>query len=361
MDKLNFTISGLLFLLFPQLHFAQSTENTLPFDEIYAYGMDANVTPIFDLIKSKSEITEAEKEFVEDFQKRFGGDVDSGKYASSGDLEIDQLLSIFREYWRKSLLDPESNYMMDLGKEVIPFLIKNYSKFNSPTQRDSLGNHLADYIRSKGFHTTEQVNPQGRLVDLIIWREQVDSVFTVSISKTETTKVNVVMMDDFVSLGWIEYATLGRHHPGGWTTEDALYCVIKSYELESESFNVSYLAHEARHFLDKQLWPDLSAADLEYRSKLTELSLAKKSTHELIDFFINNSNVSSENGHQVANHYLIQGLSNKLFDNQSVRDISRWEKVKFKKINKAAVELLKAHTNLLDEAGTEAQNIIAEQ
>ncbi len=358
MDKFNFKLLGLFFLLFPHFHFAQSADNSLPYDKIYAYGMDANVSPIIDLINNRPDLTEEDEEFVGDFLQRFGEDVDRSQYESSGDNEIDQLLTIFRTYWRKSLLDTESNYMMDLGKEVIPFLMKNYSKFNSPAQRDSLGNHLADYIRSRGFYTTEQVNPQGRLVDLLIWNEEIDSMFTVAVSKTETTEVRVVLMDDFVTLGWMEYATLGAHHPGGWTTENALHCVIESYDMESENFKVSYLAHEARHFLDKQIWSELSDADLEYRSKLTELSLTRKSTYELIEFFMNNSNQASVNGHQVANHFLIENLSKKLFDNRLISDLNKWKKIKSRKINKAAAELLDSHTNMLHEIGKGATSVV---
>ena len=82
-------------------------------------------------------------------------------------------------------------------------------------------------------------------------------------------------MEDFATLGWMEYATLGAHHPGGWTEEEGIYCVKKAYDVNSENFKISYLTHEARHFADKKLWPDLKSADLEYRAKLTELNLAQ--------------------------------------------------------------------------------------
>ena len=42
----------------------------------------------------------------------------------------------------------------------------------------------------------------------------------------------------------------------------------------SETFLVSYLKHEARHFADTLDFPNLSGADLEYRAKLTELAFA---------------------------------------------------------------------------------------
>ena len=42
---------------------------------------------------------------------------------------------------------------------------------------------------------------------------------------------------------------------------------------------ISYLAHESRHFEDYQLFPKLKSADLEYRAKLTELSMANETLY----------------------------------------------------------------------------------
>lgn len=361
MDKFNFTFLGLLILFFPHTQLAQEQTNMLPYDKIYAYGMDTNVKPIFDLLNVNGQtLSDEDRKFIEDFQNRFGGEEDLSVYSTSGDPQLDYLLATFRDYWRKSLLDIENNYMMDLGQQVIPFLIKNYPKFKSPAQRDSLGNYLADYIRTRGVYTTKQINPTGRLVDLLIWKEQMDTTFEVKLSRSETVQAKVVLTRDFLTLGWMEFATLGEHHPGGWTTDEALYCVVESYDMESENFKISYLAHEARHFQDKQKWPEMSDADLEYRAKLTELSLAKKSTHNLIEFFISNANGSSVNGHQLANHYLIQNLSNRLFDNQLVTDVSRWKRIKSKKINTIAGKLLSEHTAELNRAGKLAVSVIAE-
>ena len=332
--------------------FGQQAEKKegLPYDQIFAYGMDANVKSALELLQAQSDLTGEDREFKERFLDRFSGDSDNEKYEKSGDEKIDEMLSMFRNYWRISLLDPSENYMMTLGRNVMPFLMKNYPPFKSPQQRDSLGNHLADYIKSKGFYTTKQINPQGRLVDLLIWQTQTDSTFKVRLSKKEQMEVNVVFMEDFLTLGWMEYATLGEHHPGGWTTEDALFCVKKSYDLASENFKISYLAHEARHFADKKIFNDLSDKDLEYRSKLTEISLSsKKRMYTLLEFFIENANAESVNGHQLANHQLIADLSNDLLGLDYQSNLNEWKKVSVKKLNKAAENLLVEHTDKLYE------------
>ena len=59
---------------------------------------------------------------------------------------------------------------------------------------------------------------------------------------------------------------------GGWAKEDGLYCLCRHYDLDSERYKLSFLKHEARHFADYELYPELQPSDMEYRSKLTELA-----------------------------------------------------------------------------------------
>ncbi len=318
----------------------------LPYQKIYAYGMDANIQPALDILRIHPVSSDHDEDFQRRFLTRFGEQQDQETYPSSGDPEMDELLGYFRDYWRVSLLDQEGKYFDYLGKKIMPFLMKNYPPFTGPELRDSIGFYLGDYIRSRGYFTTEEVGPTGRLVDLLIWKNETDSTYEVTLSKSEKMQVKVVMMEDFVTLGWMEYATLDQHHPGGWTTEDAIYCVKEAYDLESEGFKVSYLAHEARHFLDKKQFNDLSSKNLEYRSKLTELHLAQMSTYHLIESFIHNANPDSENGHPLANHQVIQDLSRIFFDDYET-DMDKWRGIKSKKIQKAAAKLLKKHTSTL--------------
>lgn len=94
-------------------------------------------------------------------------------------------------------------------------------------------------------------------------------------------------MDEFVTLGWTEFATMDKYHPGGWATDDALNCVKKAYDVSSETFLISYLAHEGRHCSDYKHFPKLrNSADLEYRAKLTELSMADSTLLQLIVFLL---------------------------------------------------------------------------
>ena len=165
-------------------------------------------------------------------------------------------------------------------------------------------------------------------------------------------------MDDFITLGWEEYATLGRYYPGGWTTTKELYCVKSAYDLKSEKFLISYLAHESRHFADYKLFPKLTSADLEYRAKLTELSLANSSLYQLLDFFIGNANARSENGHSLADYCVIRDLSKSLLNTGFEKDIGKWKQLSPDVINKGAAEILQANTKTLQSFGPSVEHYI---
>ncbi len=59
------------------------------------------------------------------------------------------------------------------------------------------------------------------LYDLLVWRTEKDTTYSFAVNKDRLT-VKVVFMDDFITLGWEEYATLGKLYPGGWATDQAL-------------------------------------------------------------------------------------------------------------------------------------------
>ncbi|TMU51006.1 hypothetical protein [Flagellimonas algicola] len=355
MLKRNSALCALLALLFSGA-MAQQKTNTLPYNEIYAYGMDTDVTPIFPLLEVEG-LNAKDQKFKSDFEARFKGASDLG--ASSPESEMETLISHFKNYWRKSLLDTSGNFERELGGRVLPFLMKNYPPVRGKkVTRDSLGYFLRDYIRAKGLFTTDEVTYHGRLIDLVIWKKQTPKVYAVDLGKGEIQELTVYFLEDFATLGWMEYATLGAHHPGGWTEEEGIYCVKKAYDVNSENFKISYLTHEARHYADKKLWPDLKSADLEYRAKLTELNLAQDTLFELIAFFAKNANKESENGHQVANYCVIRDLSQKLFKSDFETSGKKWEKISTKKINKAAGRLLKKNTKELKSKGMRAQTAI---
>ncbi len=341
---------ALLFLI-PNASFAQnfgSNLSSLPREKIYAHGMDADVKSILTLVDVDTvHLSAVDKKLKIAYEARFKGSSDQSNYLSGKESDISDLLRIFRDYWRASLLNPDKEYSRELGENIVPFLMEKFPPIRDvKVERDSIGVYLSRYIKSKGYNTLDKIDYQGRLIDLVIWKTQTDTIYEIKLDNKKS-KIKVFLLKDFISLGWMEYATLGTHHPGGWVGADGLFCVEKSYDLESEDFRVSFLAHEGRHFLDKKQFQNLKNTDLEYRSKLVELSLAKTTIYTLIEFFITNSNVNSQNAHSVANYDVMNDLSKKIFGRSFERNIEKWKNVSWRKINKAANSILKNNTMVL--------------
>ena len=97
---------------------------------------------------------------------------------------------------------------------------------------------------------------------------------------------------------------------------------------------------------------------MEYRAKLTELSLAKKSLFDIINFFINNANYESENAHPVADYCVIRALSGILFNEDFEKNINLWEDKGVEAINKYSRDLLKQNTSDLKKIGENVQKFI---
>lgn len=343
------------------LHSQDKFNDSLKFDyaKIYSLCLDGNIKPALALIESGSEkkISTRDANFKIDFENRFKYDDDRSNYLKEKKSDINELLKLYHNYWRKSLLNTEKNYDTILITQLKDFLSTTYLPArNMLLNEDSIAIYLEKYIHSKGLYTTG-FGKTGKLFDLLVWKTERDTIYSFTIHKEEISS-RVFMMDNFITLGWEEYATLEKYYPGGWAKTDALYCVQKAYDLSSENFLISYLAHEGRHFADYKIFPKLSSPDLEYRAKLTELSMAQKTLYELIKFFINNANYDSDNGHSIANYCVIKDLSKALFKVEFENDMSKWKAIGIKKINKTAYKILQSNTKALQLKGSDIQKFI---
>jgi hypothetical protein len=202
------------------------------------------------------------------------------------------------------------------------------------------------------------VGRTGNLFDIFIWKVQKDTIYNTSIN-SKNNQAHVIFLENIVTMGWEEYASLGKYYPAGWATEEALFCVRSAYDLKSEDFLISYIAHESRHFEDYKLFPKLkSSKDLEYRAKLVELSLAKSTLYELLEWFSNNAVKDSESGHPFANYCVIRDLSKALFNKEFEKDINAWRKLSLKTINNAASKQLEVNTKALNVLGKAVETFV---
>lgn len=339
---------------------AQSNDSQVPYSKVYALCLDADVKNVLVLLNQGKldTLNQNDARFIQETKARFSQEIDVSAFLENRKSSIDDVLKIYRDYWRISLLNPEHNYDSMLIRNLSNQLSLEYplQVKSSILNGDSLHLYLKRYVKDHGFITTG-FSKTGKLFDLLVWKYEDDTTYNFSF-RNEIITSRVIFMERFVTLGWEEYATMDRYYPSGWATQDALYCVKKAYNLKSENFLISYLGHEARHFSDLNLFPKLSSADLEYRAKLTELSMLKESIYSTISFFIDNSNVDSQNAHPLANYYVVRNLSKALFNSEFERDINKWKNTKVKKIQKSSYKLLISNTKELKTLGKDVEEYI---
>jgi len=352
---------ALLFLLVTRAVAQTPADDSVRFDyrKIFSLCLDGNVSSALTAVEidGSKKISEKNQLFKTALENRFKYEEDKSGFLTERRSGIDSLLAMYQRYWRMALLHPDIDYDKDLQASLTAFLQKNYLPASSTIiKEDSLDSYLKKFVEGNHLHSTG-FGKTGKLYDLLVWKTETDTVYSFALGK-EILRPRVVFMDGFVTLGWEEYATLGKLYPGGWTIPTALYCVRKAYDLNSESFLISYLAHEGRHFADTKLFPVLSSPDLEYRAKLVELSLADKTLYDLIDFFITNANYDSKNGHSVADYCAIRDLSKALFHVEFEKDKSKWQQIGREKINAEAARILEANTKILLAKGSKVKKYI---
>jgi hypothetical protein len=261
-----------------------------------------------------------------------------------GDPVLASILATYREYWLRSLRgerplpDNEARLLARLNAIVTK------AGGKAAASLDDLEPALDKLIGAHGYHALLGVTSPLR--ELMLWKTETESRYDVALPEG-MQNVTVVFMDRFASLGWAGFATCDRQHTGGWTRPDRLYAVRSAYDVGSEDFRVSYLAHEGQHFSDSRRLPGLEQPDLEYRAKLVELAVGKASVYELLDAFAGNVGHDVSVPHSYANGRLVEDLGKRLFPGAKA---PAWRDASIERINEAATDLLRADTARLQEA-----------
>jgi hypothetical protein len=320
--------------------------------KIFSYVLDADLKSVLPLLSADSTklLSEKDSKLKKGFEERFGSDKDRSGYSDIKKSEISDLLKIYSEYWRESLLNPERNYDSVLSVSLLNFFSGEFNLKDIVVAdtliSDTLNYFVTKYINGFNYYTTG-FGKTGRIMDLLVWKKQTDTTYKFSFLNDELN-AKVIFMYDFITLGWEEYASLGIYYPGGWATDKELFCVRDSYDLNSENFKVGYLAHESRHLSDNKIYPGrLSDAEMEYRAKITEICLSKNTLYDKLKFFISGANSKSDNAHPLANYFVIKNLSEKLFGGKFESDIEKWKNAGTEKINEAGYSLLEENDNFL--------------
>ncbi len=190
-------------------------------------------------------------------------------------LQALQAIQKAREYFRMSLLKEKQQSACDqwLFKRLCAVFDESGVQTKKMKNWDTLETHIRAVFARNGYRVLLGVVFPFR--SLVVWKSQQKRTHSIRLPDGRV-KIQVFYLDDFVELGWMHFATFGRHYIGGWAEKSRVTCVVPAWNLESDKFLVSFLAHEAQHFSDYRRYPQLLAPDLEYRAKLTELILSKR-------------------------------------------------------------------------------------
>jgi hypothetical protein len=250
-----------------------------------------------------ASLPEKERKFVNCVRQRFAS---SAPPASNTPRTFtDRLVAIYQRYWHAALTTPKMREQQERR------LDSSIRRLLGARKSDDLAKLVQKRIKADGYYSLES-GRTGLLRDLVIWRTQTEKLTHVALPEGQYD-VKVEYLDAFKSIGWSDYATCGRARTGGWTTEDALFVVVPSYDsLEDENFRVNFLGHESQHFADKTRFKGLKDWELEYRAKLVEVSMADKTRNKVMDAFIGNQGDDPADPHSYADRKVVNELVKRL-------------------------------------------------
>ena len=260
------------------------------------------------------------------------------------------ILLAYRIYWQQAMMRkvPVKDAAAELKHRLDAILAGWDPAYAVSTSLDVASERAKRAIERDGLFALTGVTPP--YYELAIWKTQTRQDYQVALHDRRV-ETQVIFLDDFVSFGWAGFATCDRYHTGGWATTTALYAVKSAYDLKSEDFRVSYLAHESRHFSDRHRFPKLEAPELEYRAKLTELTLATESAQSLIKTFARRSGSERSSPHSFANYWVARHLSKDLFKSDVlIEEAARWDRIPAKALRRAAKRLLTSNDAALKNA-----------
>ena len=220
------------------------------------------------------------------------------------DAELNNILTVYQQYYRDA-------FYLCIEKEQAANKLRNRLAAllgiadDKAELCDLEQNQLAELFQYRGLQfmggkTSGYYGPY-------IWRTTETVSYDVELPGG-IQNYTVKILDGFIVRGWIDYFTFGKIGPGGWTDCDGyINCVKSAWDLESESFRVSLLKHEAQHARDLAINKEMSSEDLEYRAKLVELIYSTE-RNLLKKFSVEADDSDKSNGHAMASHLIVKGF-----------------------------------------------------
>ena len=218
------------------------------------------------------------------------------------DSQLQDILLAYQKYYRDAF------YLEKSPEEAAEGLRARLAGLlgDGAASLDELEELAAEAFRAGGFHFLG--GRTGGCYGPYIWRTEELRRYEVELPEG-VQEYAVKLLGGFVMESWLSYLTFGLSGTGGWAHGDGLiHCVKRHYDLESESFRVSLLKHEAQHASDQSRYPGMSSADLEYRAKLVELIYSEE--RQLLGRFLQEADAANPgSGHGLAAERIVRGFA----------------------------------------------------
>jgi hypothetical protein len=247
--------------------------------------------------------------------------------------DLAAVLRAYRRYWTASLMhtrtaaQAEAALSDDLGR-LLP---------QAPAGLDARTEAAVAFAQKRGWHALGGLTAPLR--EYLLWKDQATRREDAALPGGRVA-VTVSMLDGFASLGWGAWGTCDVAHTGGWATPEGLMVVVPGWDLSSDHYRVSLLAHESQHYADYPRFPKLAQTDLEYRAKLVELALARDAQADLLARFSSGARRERALPHPFAEWWVMKRLGDRL----GTGDYKTWQP---DAVRAAAAAELAAHTALL--------------
>ena len=305
----------------------------------------SNASGLFQEIEFNDESASAALQ--QQFQERFlSGPAQQEDFSGAGFMG--GITLAYREYWKNALLGDTSHAeLLETLETRLAAVLRRFH--GEPTEGASVYEGLHEAFRSRGIHFLD--SPAPPLQDLFLWQSEHAGEHTVQLTD-ERLVLKVHFMEDFLLQGWKDFASLGLATTTGWVEDEILYCLAWAYDTESENFQVSYLKHEARHFVDLERYPDMESTELEYRAKLTELAFANSTLQRVLDDFTEKAAQNPDSPHAMANWRVVRDMYWALYGEELPENFTQWGHLDSGKVNRLARQLLALNTQTHQAAGS---------
>lgn len=224
------------------------------------------------------------------------------------DSELNEILLSYQRYYRDTfylcIAREQAENRLKERLEKLLGISDEHTELCDLEQKD-----LVDLFESRGLHFLG--GKTGGYYGPYIWRTTETVSYDVDLLDG-VQNYSVKLLDGFITRSWIDYLSFGEIGPGGWADGDGyINCVKSAWDIESESFRVSLLKHEAQHARDLTTDKNMSSEDLECRAKLVELIYSNE--RNLLQSFASEADPTDKsNGHAMAAHRILKGFADML-------------------------------------------------